>query len=123
MTKPIAVSALLLGLVVFGFGWPAAASAQDAVTVQGEIVDMACYLPKGSRGPAHKACAQMCVKRGAPIGLLTDAGELYLLVDDHNNPDPYEAVKKLTGDLAEVKGNKFSKQGMAGLVVEAVKGL
>ncbi|MFI5396102.1 MAG: hypothetical protein ACHQ9S_11260 [Candidatus Binatia bacterium] len=123
MIKRSVVCSLLVGFVALALSWPAAAKAEEAVTVQGEIVDMACYLPKGSHGPAHKSCAQMCAKRGAPIGVLTDAGELYLLVDDHNNPDPFEAAKKLAGDRAEVHGTKVSKPGVSGLVVEAVKGL
>ncbi len=104
-------------------GWPAAANAQETVTVQGEIVDLACYLPKGSRGPSHKPCAQLCAKRGVPLGVLTDAGDLYLLLDDHNAPDPYEAAKKLAGERAEVTGNKVSRQGLTAIVVEAAKGL
>lgn len=100
-----------------------AQNAPDDVTVQGEIVDMACYMAKGSRGAAHKACAVMCAKRGVPIGVLTDNGELYLLLDDHNNEDPYEAVKKLAGERAEVTGKKINKQGVAGIVVGSAKGL
>lgn len=104
--------------------WPTGAHAQEkAVTVQGEIVDLACYMAKGSRGASHKACAQLCAKRGAPIGVLTDTGELFLLVDDHNNSDPYEAAKKLAGERAEVNGKEISKQGVASIVVGAVKGL
>lgn len=123
MVKRLAVDSVLVGFLALALGWPAAAKAQESVTVQGEIVDLACYLPKGSRGPAHKSCAQMCAKRGAPIGVLTDAGALYLLVDDHNDSEPYETAKKLAGDRAEIKGNKFTKQGLAGIVVEAAKGL
>jgi hypothetical protein len=123
MTRYVVVCSLLVGLIAVAFSGPTAARAQEDITIQGEIVDMACYLPKGSHGPSHKACAQMCAKRGAPIGVLTDAGDVYLLVDDHNNPDPYEAAKKLAGDRAEVNGKKFSKPGVSGLVVEAVKGL
>jgi len=123
MVRSIAVRSMLVGFLALVLGWPAVTKAQESVTVQGEIVDMACYLPKGSRGPAHKSCAQMCAKRGAPIALLTDAGELYLLVDDHNDPEPYEAAKKLAGDRAEIKGNKVSKQGITGIVVAAAKGL
>lgn len=123
MIKQIAVSSVLVGCLALGLGWPAASDAQGNVTVQGEIVDLACYLPKGSRGPAHKPCAQMCAKRGAPLGVLTDAGDLYLLVDDHNAPEPYETAKKLAGDRAEITGNKVSRQGLAGIVVEAAKGL
>jgi len=97
--------------------------AEEEVTVQGEVVDLACYMAKGSKGPQHKACAQMCAKKGAPIGVLTDAGDVFLLIDDHNNPDPYEALKKIAGERAEVKGKKFSKGGVASIQVSASKGL
>ena len=123
MWTRIAAGSVLAGFLALGLSWPATAKAQEDVTIQGEIVDLACYLPKGSRGPSHKACAQMCAKHGAPIGVLTDGGDLYLLVDDHNNSEPYETAKKLAGDRAEIKGGKYSRQGMAGIVVEAAKGL
>lgn len=97
--------------------------AQEAVTVQGEIVDLACYMSKGSKGTQHRACAQMCAKKGVPIGVLTDSGEVYLLVDDHEDPEPYEAARKLAGDRAEVSGKKFAKGGVATIVVGAAKGL
>ncbi len=118
---------LLLAVAVFGLvlnaGRPVTARAQEDVTVQGEILDMACYMAKGSRGASHKACAQLCAKRGVPIGVLTDGGEVFLLLDDHNNPDPYEAAKKLAGERAEIAGKKFSKQGVASIVVGSAKGL
>ena len=123
MIRRVAVRSMLAGFLALVLCWPAVTKAQESVTVKGEIVDMACYLPKGSRGPEHKSCAQMCAKRGAPIAVLTDAGDLYLLVDDHNDPEPYEAAKKLAGDHAEIKGKKFARQGIAGIVVEAAKGL
>lgn len=119
------IAAVVLGFITI-VGVPGRhrpAAAQDEVTVQGEIIDMACYMAKGSRGSAHKACAQMCAKKGVPIGVLTDGGEVYLLLDDHNNPDPYDSAKKLAGDRAEISGKKFSKQGVASIVVGTVKGL
>ena len=114
-----------VGVVVLFGVWrgPLAASAQEDVTVQGEIIDMACYMAKGSKGPSHKACAVMCAKKGVPIGVLTDGGEVYLLLDDHNNTDPYDAAKKLAGERAEISGKKFNKQGVASIVVSGAKGL
>lgn len=99
------------------------ACAQESVTVQGEIVDLACYMSKGSKGAQHKACAQMCAKKGVPIGVLNDAGQVFLLVDDHDDPEPYEAAKKLAGERAEVAGKQFVKGGMTTIVVSAAKGL
>lgn len=124
MTRRVVTWSFVLTLLVCAGGWPAAGRAQDAdVTVQGEIVDLSCYMARGSRGAAHKSCAQMCAKKGVPIAVLTEGGELFLLLDDHNNPDPYDAAKKLAGERAEVSGKKFSKQGIASIVVGSVKGL
>jgi hypothetical protein len=120
VTRQIATGILVLGFTL-GASNTHPASAQEDVTVQGEIVDMACYMSKGSRGSAHKSCAQLCAKRGVPIGVLTEAGDVYLLLDDHNNPDPYETAKKLAGSNAEVNGKKFSKPGVTGIVVSNVK--
>jgi hypothetical protein len=98
-------------------------SAQDAITVQGEILDMACYMAKDKKGPEHKSCALLCAKGGVPIGILTDAGDVYLLIDDHDNSDPYEAAKKLAGSRAEIGGKKFVKQGVAAILVTSTKAL
>ena len=120
MIRPVAITGLLFALSA---AWPSTLRAQEDLTVQGEIVDLACYMSKGSKGAAHKACAQMCAKKGVPIGVLTDSGEVYLLLDDHNNPEPYDTAKKLAGERAEITGKKFSKPGVGSIVVEAAKGL
>ena len=122
MKRPLTVSLLAVVLCMLAIGVARAAHAQEDVTVQGEILDMACYMAKGSKGAGHKACAQMCAKKGVPIGILTDAGEVYLLLDDHNNPDPYDDAKKLAGERAEITGKRFTKQGVASIVVGAAKG-
>ena len=104
--------------------WPSTpARAQEDITVQGEIVDLACYLAKGSRGASHRVCAQKCAERGIPMGVLTDDGNVFLLLEDHSDEDPYEEAKKLAGDRAEVKGKKFNKPGIVGIVVGEIKKL
>ncbi|GIW40038.1 MAG: hypothetical protein KatS3mg076_0615 [Candidatus Binatia bacterium] len=104
---------LVSGLVFFWTGRVFA----EPVTVEGEIVDLACYLGHGKRGAGHASCAKMCAKGGKPIGLLTENGELYLLIDDHANSEPYEEAKKLAGENAVVKGEKHTKHGMSALTV------
>lgn len=114
---------LLLCGVALHLGRPVAAPAQEQVTVQGEIVDLTCYMTKGSRGADHKGCAQQCAKKGLPIGVLTDGGDLYLLLDDHNDPEPYEAAKKIAGDRGEIAGKKVNKQGVDSIIVSSAKAL
>lgn len=97
------------------------ASAQDTVTVSGEIVDMSCYLSKGSKGKRHKACAELCAKKGLPIGVLTSSGDLYLLLEDHDSPGGYDTAKSLAGEQAEVSGKKFSTGGVQSILVNASK--
>jgi hypothetical protein len=116
-------ASFVLGLMEAGSAHPLPARAQEVVTVQGEVVDMACYMAKDKKGPAHKSCARLCAKGGVPMGILTDSGEVYLLIDNHDDNDPYEAVKKLAGDRAEVTGQRFVKPGVASIMVTAVKGL
>jgi len=115
MRRPFA--AALVAVLLFAYAL--AANAEEDIAVQGEVVDLACYLSQGKKGSEHKACAQMCAKGGVPMGVLTDSGELYLLIDDHSNSAPYEAAKKLAGARAQISGKKFVKNGMASIMVTA----
>ena len=99
-----------------------ASPAQEDIAVQGEILDLTCYLHKGSKGRRHRACAEMCAEKGLPIGVLTDADEVYLLIEDHDNPAPYAAAVKLAGQNATLKGKKYSKGSVTAIMVlEAAK--
>jgi hypothetical protein len=96
---------------------------ENEVTMSGEVLDLTCYLAEGRKGSGHKACAKMCAKKGLPMGLLTEAGEVYLLIENHDDPDPYDNLKKLAGTQVEVKGVKYSRDGMSSLMVLESKGL
>jgi hypothetical protein len=100
---------------------PTAAIAQDDVDVQGEILDLTCYLHKGSKGRRHRACAEMCAEKGLPIGVLTDKDEVFLLIEDHDNPAPYAAAVKLAGQNAAIKGKKYSKGSVTAIMVLEAK--
>ncbi|MDP9169523.1 MAG: hypothetical protein M3N54_02795, partial [Acidobacteriota bacterium] len=55
------------------------------VTVAGEIVDLSCYLQLGKHGDKHASCGKKCIIAGQPIGLVTKAGALYLLMDEEHD--------------------------------------
>lgn len=88
-----------------------------AQTVSGELVDMACYLGHGSTGAKHEKCSKMCVKGGAPLGVLTKDGQLYLVVVDHADETPYAAAKDLAGENAMLTGHVVKKGGLQALIV------
>lgn len=89
-----------------------------AQTISGEIVDMACYMSGEEHGAKHAKCAGMCVTGGAPMGLLTKSGELYLVVADHADEKPYEAAKKLAGTDVKLSGHVTKKGGVQALILE-----
>lgn len=101
---------------------PVATLAQEDVDLRGEILDLTCYLHKGSKGRRHRACAEMCAEKGLPVGILTEQGDVFLLIEDHDEPAPYAAAVKLAGQNAAIKGKKYSKGSVTGIMVlEATK--
>jgi hypothetical protein len=77
-------------LVAAGLTTP---SAQQPLTVRGEIVEASCYTKLGvdkSTGAAHVACAKDCVSKGQALAILTDG----------------DGLLKITGDYA---ANKYAK--------------
>ena len=90
--------------------------------VTGEVVDLSCYLhhPETSTGNSHKKCAETCAKKGLPMGLLTSDKQLFLLVEDHDNPKAYAAALAKAAQQTTVEGDKVNVGGVQGLVVEAV---
>jgi hypothetical protein len=115
----LAIAGALAGMTT----WAAAQSDGTPMTATGEVVDLACYMSRGDkgRGPAHRECAEMCAKGGAPLGLLGADGTVVLLVEDHAKPAPYAAAKKLAGSQAEVQGTRFVRGGVTALMVSAAK--
>jgi hypothetical protein len=76
-----------------------------AVAVTGEIIDISCYLQVGKHGDKHKDCGQKCARNGQPIGLLTEDGDVYTLIDEEHDPrrDGFTEVRKqLIDHMAEI---------------------
>lgn len=76
--------------------------ADETQTLQGEVVDLMCYLSNGAKGEKHAACAEKCIKSGGPVGLLTKDDHLYLIIGNH---------KPLNADLASHAGKTISIKG------------
>ena len=109
----------LVGVSVFAW---LASPAVAADTVTGEVIDLACYLPHPDmKGSGHRKCAEVCAKKGMPLGILTDDKQVYLLLEDHENPKPYEQAKAKAAEKITVEGEKAAQGGLQAIVVESVK--
>jgi len=126
MNKMMVGSAIMAGLLFSGWIYAEEghkhgqkeASKTGAQTIQGEVLDMVCFMAHEGQGPKHKSCALKCVKEGAPMGLLTKDGKVYLLIEDHASKKPYEQMKDWAGSQATVKGDAFEKGGVQAIVVK-----
>ncbi len=95
----------------------------EEVTVQGEILDMACFVAHDGKGASHAECARKCLKEGQPMGLLAPDGEVYLLFADHADARAYNEAKTFAGKKVELKGEPASKGVFKGITVHGVKPL
>jgi len=89
--------------------------------ITGEVVDISCYINHDGKGAKHKRCAQSCLSKGLPMGLLTKDGKLYLLIEDHHHAEAYKSVKSRAAQTVTITGSVHNKGGVQGLTVEAVK--
>jgi len=93
------------------------------VTLVGEIVDFSCYLQIGKHGEKHRACGQKCFEAGQPIGLLTEDGNLYMLMEEEHDPrrdgltNFRKAAIEHTAHIMEVTGTLASHAGYRALYV------
>jgi hypothetical protein len=114
------ICAALAFLVVFGLGIALGEEA-EVFSVEGEIIDMACYVSQEAKGPDHAGCAKRCVKAGQPMGLLTDDGTVYVLYASHKDGSAFEAAKDHAGAKVQISGTLSTRGGIKGIEVATVK--
>ncbi len=97
-----------------------AGQAPDPGAFRGELVDLGCYLRQGARGEAHRACAVACLRNGAPAGLLTESGEVLLLLQDPKLTERIDFAA-LAARRCEVQGALLRRGGLRGILVRAIE--
>jgi hypothetical protein len=112
-----AIVALLLLGVVAVFAQPKG----DTVKVKGEVVDLWCYLEGGDHGAEHKACAISCAKAGNPIGLVTEKGEIYVMMGIKDHQPGKDVLIEKMAETVTVEGTLVKKGGTQVIYVSAVK--
>lgn len=86
-----------------------------SVNIRGEIVDLHCHSSRGASGEKHSGCAEACIGRGVPAGLVGEDGEVYLLIDEKMTSIKDRVAGKVgkpvtvVGTLSEVGGLKILK--------------
>ena len=76
-----------------------------------------------NKGEKHRPCGQKCLTAGAPIGLLTADGTLYMLMEEEHDPrrDGLGTFRAAAADhiahVMEVTGTAWSHNGYHALYV------
>ena len=119
MIKTIQFVVICLSLISLGN----ISFAQKMQTVEGEVLDMVCFMAHEGKGPKHKACAQKCVHDGAAVGLVTSDGKVYLVIENHHKKEGYQKVKKLAAEKVKITGPVYIKGGVQAIEAETVEKL
>lgn len=88
-----------------------AAPEPGAVTVTGEVLDMACYLDHGAHGDKHAGCAKTCIESGLPVGIKSSDGKVYLVIGDHKPLN--KALAPYAAKTITIKGKLVSHDGIS----------
>ena len=121
----VGLLALLLGVTpLVADGQPRGVRPGRLADLQGEIVEVGCYLRDGHRGEAHKGCALACLQNGGQLGLLEDdTGVLYPLAGAHPASDPSAAARELIASRVTARGRVHERAGSRVLVIEEIEAL
>lgn len=91
-------------------------------TVSGTIIDTACYAA-GKHGPEDKGCTEMCLNMGVPASLLTDGGEVLVLLPpaDAGEMDAFKSVKGHASSKVKVTGMVMERDGLKAMTVTKIE--
>ena len=84
----------------------------------GEVVDITCFIGHEGKGDKHAACAQKCIAKGLPVGLL--AGDTLYVVVVSSHLSPNETLAPFAGKLVTMTGTIVEKNGMHVIDMDAV---
>jgi len=91
--------------------------ANEEKSITGEVVDLSCFIDHDARGAKHKKCARTCAAKGLPMGIVTEAGDLYLFIEDHGKAKHYKSAINHAAEVITVTGTVSSKNGIRAIKV------
>lgn len=107
---------------------PGLAAEGERVQVTGEAIDTWCYFsgvmgpPEAVVGTAHHTCALWCSAGGIPVGLLTEEGEVYMVLKVEGTAESAhsDTLMQIASHEIVADGMLYVRDGINYLVVEEV---
>ncbi|MEM9330299.1 MAG: hypothetical protein AAGA53_03170 [Pseudomonadota bacterium] len=105
-----------------------AAATAKAVEIKGEVIDTWCFFSgvMGGEdavvGTAHHTCALWCAAGGIPVGVLTEDGDVYMVLkyEGEDILEQSDNIMEVQSDVITAKGLHYVRDGVNYLVVEKV---
>jgi hypothetical protein len=91
----------------------------SAGSLTGEVVDITCLMDHNSKGAQHSACAQKCLEKGLPVGLLV--GDKLYLVMQASHELPNAKLAPFAGKRVTIKGTITQQHGLRAIDLESVE--
>ncbi|MGH9326275.1 MAG: hypothetical protein ACRD2B_06250 [Terriglobia bacterium] len=115
----MSVSLLLLwGATVSGM----AHSAPRTVTLNGYVIDSACWFTKNLKKPVSPACAVACAKAGSPLVILAADGTIYWPISNRTPAKSQNALlMPFAGKRVMVTGKIYEKGGSHAIVITGIQ--
>ena len=131
MLNTIRKLGLLAGIVSLGLASTSlthATTAAKSVEIKGEVIDTWCFFSgvMGGEdavvGTAHHTCALWCAAGGIPVGVLTEDGDVYMVLkyEGEDIMEPSDNIMEVQSDTITAKGLHYVRDGVNYLVVEKV---
>jgi hypothetical protein len=94
---------------------------EGRITLQGEVLDLYCFMkhPDDGQGSGHAKCAQNCIRKGLPIGFLSD-GEVYLIIGKEHE-SAKDIVVDFAGSQAILKGTLVNHHGVKAIEIASIE--
>jgi hypothetical protein len=94
-------------------------------TVEGEVIDISCYVQLGKRGEKHIPCGTKCLQHGQPVGIVDDQGNVYTIFIEQHDPrrdgkfDMAAAFIPLLAKRVKISGMLNEEKNAKALYVDA----
>lgn len=95
----------------------------DTTTIQGEVVDITCYIRHESKGEKHVACAESCANMGMPLGVLEDGTNKLFLIIPPGHEDPKQLVMPFLGKKVKIDAVLYAMGGLTGVEIQKIEEL
>lgn len=114
---------VILASLIGGQAVSAQETKEKQITVEGEVVDLFCYMTRHQgegKGARHAGCTNACIKKGGSVAFVSDKGDLYMLLSSTTAPIKRRVVG-LGGKKVRVTGIEIDRDDIEAIKVKRIE--